>query len=126
VGKEKSCKFPAGKYYIGDPCYVFNHENWLSLLEKTGYFEEIREFEYKGKKAYADSTAYGDGQYRDNFGDLYGVDAGLIGIMPIEVIDCDLCELSDGKIVEFTEDFKVSSNNGLFIFGKIIIDTRDE
>jgi len=33
------------------------------------------------------STAYGDGSYSDEQGNEYSVDAGLIGITPLEVVE---------------------------------------
>jgi hypothetical protein len=115
-------KFKAGKYYVGDLCYVVSDDNWMPLLERTDYLS-IGEFEYKGMRTYADSTAYGDGTYYDNYGREYGVDAGLIGIMPIEAIDN---ESNGGNIIEFENDFEVWSEEGLFRFGNITIDTKGE
>lgn len=31
---------PAGKYFLGDPCYVFSHEAWGKILDDSKFFEE--------------------------------------------------------------------------------------
>jgi len=112
-------RFKAGKYYVGDLCYVISDENWIPLLERTNYLTD-GEFEYNGMRAYADGTANGDGTFYDNYNREYGVDAGLIGIMPVEAIDN---ESNGGNIIEFENDFEVWSEEGLFRFGNITIDT---
>ena len=119
-----SKKFKKGKYYIGDPCYVVEKQDkWMELLEKTNYFKN-EEQEYKGYPILAGSTAYGDGVYGDNEGRIYCVDAGLIGIMPIECIDKKHDNIEDlGNIVEFEDDFDVSIEDGVFEFGNILINT---
>ena len=80
-------RMKTGKYYIGDPCYVVEDQNdWIKLLEDTNYFKNKNQ-SYKGQPIYCGGTAYGDGCYESNKGKCYGVDAGLLGIMPVEVID---------------------------------------
>ncbi|EQC1535559.1 hypothetical protein ACY1J9_001390 [Clostridium botulinum] len=123
-----SKNFKKGKYYIGDPCYVVEkHKDWLKLLEDTDYFKEKDQF-YKGYSILGGGTAYGDGGvYEDNEGREYSVDAGLIGIIPIEAIDKE-CKSIEwlGNIIDFDDDFTVEIENGIFKFGDIVIDTIDE
>ncbi|NLK64953.1 MAG: hypothetical protein GX289_07650 [Tissierellia bacterium] len=119
-------RMKTGKYYIGDPCYVVEDQNdWIKLLEDTNYFENKNQ-SYKGQPIYCGGTAYGDGCYESNKGKCYGVDAGLLGIMPVEVIDIPETEAEFlGSIETFDKDFDVEIGKGLFIFGDIIIDTRE-
>lgn len=114
-------KFKAGKYYIGDLCYVVKeHSDWMKLLEDTNYFQNENQ-SYKGYSIFAESTAHGDGVYYDQDGREYGVDAGIIGIMPVEVIESDG---KGGNIIEFKEDFEVETIElGVFKFGNIVINT---
>lgn len=127
---------PAGKYWIGDTCYVFPNEGpmggkWDELLDETNFFEDVSyaELDNGEIKVWAASTAYGDGRYIGSNGKAFPVDAGLIGIVPQETVDYlgrtdnDLDYL--GLFIEFTEPFIVRSNNGLFHFGYIEIDTGD-
>lgn len=118
--------FPPGTYYIGDPCYVVSDDNWDKLLDDTDFFENESQ-SYKGVQILAGDTMYGDGEYEDNYGRKYGVDAGLIGIMPIDVIDKKYENIEElGSIVEFDENFVAIVDNGVFKFGDVIINTGDE
>lgn len=127
-------QFPAGEYYIGDPCYAVADNDWMPLLEKTGYFglypADTTDFEdglfyYKGERCFTHNTAYGDGEYRGSDGNYYPVDAGLIGIMPIHLVDKSLYDLElDSFSTVFKKDFNVWEENGIFHFGHIRINTR--
>jgi hypothetical protein len=116
--------FKAGKYYIGDICYVVNDNNWSKILEDTNHFKN-RNFEYKGKKCFVDRTAYGDGLYTDQYDKKYYVDAGIIGIMSVDVLDGNF-EGDGGQIIEFDSDFFVYADKGIFHFGNIIINTATD
>ena len=122
--------FTAGKYYIGDPCYVVRDGSWAKLIKDTGCFGleidgknwDDGKFTYRGKPCFAMGTAYGDGCYSDNQGGEYGVDAGLIGILPVDV--CTKSGLKLGRVVEFPNDFDVYEFDGVFRFGHLKIDTN--
>jgi hypothetical protein len=127
---------PAGKYWIGDPCYVFPHKGpmenkWDELLDKVDFSKTFYGELDDGKiKVWAASTAYGDGRYFGSNGKTFPVDAGLIGIVPLETVeylgkkDADLENC--GLFIEFYEPFIVESRDGLFHIGSIVIDTRDD
>ena len=100
---------PAGKYYVGDPCYAFN-EGWIPLLESCDYFD--RPAAANGVVAF--STAYGDGVYHDGDGRRYMVDAGLIGIVPVDVAECE--EVTGMHLVEFTTPVRCDSDEGVISF----------
>lgn len=71
------------------------------------------------------STAYGDGRYRDNLGNYYPVDAGMIGCVPVNAI----AETHEDKTIHtFDKPFKVSyEEEGLICFGdQIKIQTGEE
>lgn len=132
---------PAGKYWVGDLCYVM-HEEWD---EVCGLFFKDRndqgcnqgEFTLKDGRRFASfNTKWGDGSYLDQYGNSYGVDAGLIGCIRID----DIREYSiasdaegpfaGGHIVEFATDFEVSGNDtdrrdwsGIIRIGPLTIDT---
>ena len=72
-------------FYVGDICYVLDDEIYDKIWGAAGYRDGEYETEF-GKFAVA-STAYGDGEYDDQFGHSYGVDAGVIGIVPWEILD---------------------------------------
>lgn len=120
-----------GKYYIGDPCYIFD-ASWDDILNQTNYFSD-GECTIKGKICVGGGTSYGDGCYYDNEGRKYYVDAGLIAILPISLLKIDNeitiseIEKSEGMhIIDFKEDFTAECENGKFRFGNIKINTDDE
>ena len=126
--------FKPGEYWIGDPCYAVKDENWNELCDNTGCFGlELEKFppnwqsglfKYNDQLCFTYKTKYGDGTYYDNKGNEYGVDAGLIGIMPIECCDGD--SMYGGVKHNFYGEFQVWENNGKFYFGSIEIDTDDD
>ena len=122
--------FPAGKYYVGDLCYVM-HDEWD---EVCGLFFKGRDdhgcnqgvFELKdGRKFASFNTKYGDGAYFDQYGEEYGVDAGLIGCILVSDIKANKYDnlLDLGAILEFDEDFETGEHEGKIQFGYIVIDT---
>jgi len=118
----ESKTFKAGKYYIGDLCYVVSDDNWIPLLESSEYLEGDN-ITFKNESIWAHSTHYGDGEYFDQSGRAYGVDAGIIGIMSADLRD----KTNDyDNIIDFENDFEVSYEDGIFYFGNITIDTRNE
>lgn len=122
-----SIKLPAGTYYIGDPCYVIGtkqHEEWTDILGATNFFDgEV--YEVRGHKVWAHGTAHGDGVYADNLGNHYGVDAGLIGAIPIGMVD-DMDEAKKlGHIHDFENDFSCSYANGKLNFGDLVLIDTD-
>ena len=123
---------PAGKYYIGDLCYVM-HVEWD---EVCGLFFEGRtdhgcnqgEFKLKdGRRFVSYNTKWGDGTYRDNSGRAYSVDAGLLGIIRLQDIDLSRedNDCSGGTIVEFKQPFNCEGEDGFMRFGNVMIDTAE-
>lgn len=124
---------PAGKYYVGDLCYVM-HAEWD---EVCGKFFEGRtdmgcnqgEFTLKdGTRFVSYNTKWGDGTYKDNSGRSYSVDAGLLGIVALKDIDLSNPEndCSGGTIVEFKQPFNCEGEDGFMRFGNIMIDTDSQ
>lgn len=118
---------PAGRYYVGDLCYVM-HPQWdeFCALTISGHSVADGEFTLKnGVRIATFCTMYGDGTYVDQFDGEYPVDAGLIGCIRVEDISDEEADLELGTIVDFEEDFEVSSENGTLYFGHIVIETGD-
>jgi hypothetical protein len=78
---------PAGTYYIGDLCYPLG-DSWIyrKAWGETSY-ETPSFFRSELGCVVVDGTAYGDGSYEDNNGKTYLVDAGVISIVSIELIE---------------------------------------
>ena len=122
---------PAGKYYVGDLCYVM-HERWDEFCNLTISGTECLtgEFTMKdGTRFAVYSTKWGDGEYLDQDGRKYLVDAGLIGC--VRVADIDMMDyageqsnfLEGGQVLDFFNEFETSSKDGVIIFGAVAIDT---
>jgi hypothetical protein len=72
------------------------------------------------------NTAYGDGNYTDQHGRQYPVDAGLIGCIRLEDIDTSNPDNHlSGQIVEFDTKFMCTNDHGTLLFGNVVIETND-
>jgi hypothetical protein len=121
-----SQKLPAGKYYLGDPCYVIDDTLWDEFL---GLFWEQKPrggiFTFCGYECCAFYTRYGDGQYElEPYGGWLPVDAGMIGAIPI-----DLCTRSsghqNGERVVFDVPVECEERDGRLCFGEFYVETGD-
>jgi hypothetical protein len=119
----------AGKYYIGDLCYVM-HPEWDEFCELTTNGHNVLDGEFNlkdGRRFATFTTKWGDGTYRDEQGRSYGVDAGLIGCIAVDdITPSELENLTDGHVVEFVQDFSTFSAGGVIRFGSVVIDTDFE
>jgi hypothetical protein len=118
---------PAGKYYIGDLCYVM-HEEWDDVCDTTIVEHQCLDGEFKlkdGPRFAAYGTQYGDGFYYDQNGNGYAVDAGLIGCIRVE----DIHEPIPEKLAcvhEFKQPFRTGRTpEGTIYFGNVKIETGD-
>jgi hypothetical protein len=130
---------PAGTYHLGDPCYAVPDDEWDSLISESdegfpfgapvGHLSD-------GTQIIAFSTAYGDGFFPDNHDNLYPVDAGLIGLVPVtpateaalaETYETAMAHGVDHQFmarVSFDEPVECTrTGRGLLTFGSYQIDT---
>ena len=114
-----------GTYYVGDLCYVLN-DSWDEFCSITIKDEECLSggFRFKdGREFVTFQTIYGDGTYRDRDGREYPVDAGLIGCVRVEDMDCEDIDVCDGgHIIAFAKPFVCERVGTELYFGKIAID----
>jgi hypothetical protein len=116
---------PAGEYYIGDLCYVLSDEIYDKVFGGEGYEPGL--YTQKGTNNFflVDGTAYGDGMYFSSDQREFGVDAGIIGITPV---NCMAKNDGGGQIYTFKDPVECRFKNGLFSFTsgskRITIDTR--
>ena len=118
--------FKAGDYYVGDLCYVLSDGDYDSLLDISVSSNNMFQWEgeFNGYPVFVAPTEYGDGVYVDNDDDEYFVDSGTIGIVPVEMINTN--NRADlGHIISFETDFEVYYDDGIFIFGDLVIDTKN-
>lgn len=114
---------PPGDYWIGDPCYAFDdHSVWMKLLESADYETNptILEAKAAGREFIASGTAFGDGEYQDQYGNRYPVDAGLLGATPAIAGR----EIPFGmRLVVFDSPVDVEFDDGDVKIGHIVIET---
>jgi hypothetical protein len=103
---------PAGKYYVGDLCYVL-HDIWKEYCELRE--DNIRNpgehLVVQGREIVNFNTAYGDGSYQDHAGDFeFWVDSGTIGVIRYsDIIDEERKNIDhDGmQVLDFPKPFDV-------------------
>jgi hypothetical protein len=125
----------AGKYYVGDLCYVMTDAEWDEFCSITidGSRCLDGEFQFKDGRRFATyGTMYGDGSYSDQYGNDYGVDAGLIGCIRIGDISGEKLDgIELGAVHEFGTDFVTGGGRGekfwagTIQFGRVAIETGD-
>jgi hypothetical protein len=116
-----------GTYYIGDLCYVM-HGEWDEFCSLTISGDKVLDGEFNlkdGRRFATFTTRWGDGNYFDQNGKSYDVDAGLIGCIRLADIDLTNPEnsLIGGNIVEFVQPFSTFSAGGEIRIGNVLIDT---
>ena len=117
----------AGTYYVGDLCYVL-HERWDEVCELIIEGNRCLDGEFNlkdGTRFSIYGTAYGDGNYFDQNGKSYDVDAGSIGCVLLDNIDLTNNEnfLSGGNVHTFDTSFYTGTMDGKIMFHTLSIDT---
>jgi hypothetical protein len=121
----------AGKYYIGDLCYVM-HDQWDEFCDITIDDRVCKEGEFRlknGTNFATYGTQYGDGTFYDQNKYEYGVDAGLLGCIRVEDIDDPegierMEEL--GHVYTFDRPFRTGrTSDGTIYFGHVRIPTGE-
>jgi hypothetical protein len=130
TSKSNSVKVPAGKYWLGDPCYVIEADDWSKVCEAF-YADEnrgksiVRVDLGNGNLVVLCQTAWGDGEYRSSKNHVIPVDSGTIGLVsmaydPEFKSNFDLCSL-----VEFPLNPIIENQNGIMWFDTIRVDTQN-
>lgn len=129
--KERSFVFPPGRYYLGDICYPMQSDK-ANIYDTVwggefGYESGIMSRNGDPKHTFAVyGTAHGDGEYKDNEGHKYPVDAGVIGFVPTHLFDeaefkrqygpDEFRNSLPGRILEFTQPVTFSTDgHGNFV-----------
>jgi hypothetical protein len=123
--------FGPGKYFIGDICYSLREDLYDGFWGDQKEFEDGC-FEVEGSKFCVAGTAHGDGGYMGSDNTTYGVDAGVIGIVPEALWkkeDTGSME-SGGRIVDANTGISFVAEDGYFSIDvdgeNITINTDDE
>lgn len=126
-GKCGAGMMPAGTYYIGDLCYVMDTDEWDQFCSITISGMNCLSGEFNmpdGRRFATYGTKWGDGEYRDQYGNQYGVDAGLIGCIRLDDIRHKPVNIGSlGAVITFQNDFDTSYADGVINIGHIHIDT---
>ena len=125
---------PAGKYYVGDLCYVM-HDVWDEVCDfmfPPHHQPRVEgEFQLKDGRRFAIfGTAYGDGEYRSSINTMHTVDSGSIGCISVydiqdQTYDSEFIQHL-GAIVDFEAPFEVEADQGLLKFGSVLIETAPD
>ena len=116
----------AGKYYVGDLCYVLG-DRWDEVCNLIIVDHKCLdgEFELKDGTRFAIyGTAHGDGFYSDQQGNGYPVDSGSIGCVLVDDITEGELDKMGGNLFDFEEHFETGEDNGVIYIGDIEIDTQ--
>ena len=117
---------PAGRYFLGDPCYTVPAEYWGPLLEASDFLSRPGTIYVDGTPitVVAFETAYGDGLFIGSNGFSYAVDSGTIGLVPY-LLGEGTAFRNLVTIIEFERDVIASTFGSILTFGDIVIDTDD-
>ena len=99
-------------FAIVDPCYVLSDSVYYDFWEKKKNFAE-GVFDYEGSSFAIARTVYGDGVYYDNHAHKYPVDAGVIALIPLELVS-DKSGLEFGTVFNTPGEAEFKSEDGVF------------
>ena len=117
-------------FYIGDICYALGFKTYYDTWGCLYHFDDgcfhVPGTEFSFGVA---STYSGDGVYKGSDSMDYGVDAGVIGIVPLELVEQDVEGL--GNVYYVSGKASLLAENGNFTFNlpdgkEIKIDTRSD
>lgn len=116
-------------FYVGDVCYALGEDVYYGFWGVRNNFDDgVYEVPGGNAKFAVASTAYGDGEYMSNDGRMFWVDAGNLGIVPLELAERERAdELGYVFLMPGTAEF--CTENGVFEFtlpnrNSFTVDTR--
>jgi hypothetical protein len=122
----KNVILPPGTYYIGDLCYPLQ-DSWIyKKAWDTIDYHVPAFFRSESGCIVVDRTAHGDGSCSDNGNRSYYVDAGVLSIVSIELIENHLASLTmphsftmgrltdGGHVFTFKDEVTINFSQGLF------------
>lgn len=135
---------PKGEYWLGDPCYVLNDEDYEELIKEENDIKNPSKESNKKNKNFpvldigegcytvinkhhivSLYTKYGDGLYEYQEQPI-SVDSGMIGLVPMALVS-DVSGIHHGVRVRLEEDSKINrSEDGTLSFGSIEVYTGDD
>lgn len=114
--KIQGCVSSEKGFYVGDICYVLRDEIYHGFWgDVKGFQDGVFDVPYYGGMSFAvGGTAYGDGCYGDRHGHSFPVDAGNIGLVPIELVKDMEKAIDLGLVVDAPGVAEFESDDGIF------------
>lgn len=101
-------------FYVGDLCYVLADDLYRNVWGREyGYRSCVFTDPDTGLRVAVAGTAYGDGCYLGSDGTEFPVDAGNIGVVPLELVAKEL-GLEDGKVTKTPGTARFMAEDGQF------------
>lgn len=101
-------------FYIGDICYVLGEPLYHGVWGEQYNFQHGTFSDPKtGLSVAVAGTAYGDGCYLGSDGTKFPVDAGVIGVVPLELVQYKN-SLDCGKVVKCPGMARLEAEDGKF------------
>lgn len=128
-------EMPKGKYFIGDlsyilPEYIYHniYDNYIENISDDDLIIKVTTNEGIDFLLYLGTTFDSDYMVKDNQGNSYKISSGIIGVVQLydeKIIEKAKCFMADGisQVMEFEEEFSLSSEAGIFYFGNVVVDT---
>lgn len=113
---------PAGKYWIGDPVYLFDDKTWALIAE--GFYGEHNVYLtfYNWCTGILHQTKDGDGLYVDQHNREYIIDSGIISVIPETIFNnFEPFHQEKGLSVVFNKNFRVVHEKDYHIFDDLYI-----
>jgi hypothetical protein len=100
-------------FYVGDICYVLDEEKvYFGVWQQVyGFKNGVFEVPGIGHSFAVASTSYGDGEYVGSDRFHYWVDAGVIGLVPMELVET---LTPGGRFIEGAGTASFRAENGKF------------
>ena len=115
---------PAGVYYIGDPLYVLDKNEWFDRV-----YSSVNIYD-PDKRIWHHKTDGGDGVFYDQYDNEYGVDSASIGVVHVDTMVKRTTRKVSGEELgamhKFENEFMCEYEDGVFTIGHVVIDTAAE
>jgi hypothetical protein len=117
--------FPAGVYYVGDPCFIMKEEMYEVIACQTDYMDGL--YAQDKYRMLLGRTHRENGTYSGSDAFDYTVDSGMIGIISMSLADGDVGDLA--KMHKFLTDAYIKIEGGVFTItcgsSVVVIDTAE-
>ena len=117
-------------FFVGDICYVLSDALYRGVWgEKHEYQDGTFSDPKTGLLVAVAGTYLGDGCYNGSDDSMYPVDAGVIGLVPLELVDDEDDAFEKGRVIGIPGTAHFEGENGVFTIRapdgeEICIDTR--